>query len=178
MSVGRAMSLRDFKKYVAKVRKNLTGADGAMVKGIHSGVMRSLTVVHKAVDNAPPASDNGKVGAVDTGGYKLRWHFYLTRTGGGLRNSHPAADVIERGRRAGRKAPPVRVIEEWARRRLGLSKAEAAKAKWPIRAAIAKRGLQGRRVLTSTSTKDEITRVVMEEIKREVKAALRKSSGK
>lgn len=171
----RVMSVKDFKGYLKKLKSQLTGADSAIVKGIHSGVMRSISVIHTSVDNAMPASPRGKIGAVDTGGYKLRWQFRLTRTGGIVYNNHPAADVIERGRRAGRARPPVNAIRDWARRRLGLSAAEAEKAKYPIANAIAKRGLVGRRVLTNPYTKSEITRIVMEEIKYSIRAALKRS---
>lgn len=173
MTVSRKMTLKDFRQYVKKLKSTLTGAESVVVKGIHSGVMRSLSIVHKSVDNAPPASDNGKIGAFDTGGYKLRWHWYLTRTGGGLRNSHPAADVIERGRRRNRKRPPLKVIKAWSRRRLGLSEAEAETAKYAIANAIAKRGLRGRKVLTNSTTHDKITKAVMDEVRAEVRAALR-----
>lgn len=172
MSVGRAINLKDFAKYLAKLRTQLNGADGAIVRGIHSGVMRALPVVQQAVDNAPPASPNGGVGAFDTGDYKRRWAFYLTSSGGGLRNSHPAADVIERGRRRNRAMPPVGAIKAWSKRRLGLSEKEAETAKFAIAKAIAKRGLQGRRVLTSKNTTSEVTRVVMLEVRASVKAAL------
>lgn len=171
----RAMTMKEFKGYLRKLKAQLTGPDNAIVRGIHSGAMRSISVIHTSVDNAMPASPRGGIGAVDTGGYKLRWRFRLTRTGAVVYNDHPAADVIERGRRAGRARPPVNAIRDWARRRLGLSAHEAEQAKYPIANAIAKRGLVGRRVLTNPYTKGEITRIVMEEIKLSIREALRRS---
>lgn len=170
----RTMSLGDFRKYVKRLRTSLSGADGAIVRGIHSGVLRSIPILHRSVDNAMPASPNGAVGAVNTGGYKRRWQFELTPTGGRVFNDHPASDVIERGRRAGRRMPPPNEIKLWAIRRLGLSEAEAERAKWAMSVAIGRRGLVGRRVLTNPSTTDQITRAVMEEVMAEVKGALKR----
>lgn len=172
MAISKAMTLNDFRRYLAKLKNNLIGSDGAAVKGIHSGVMRAVTVVQARVDTAPPASPNGKTGAFDTGHYKRGWQFELLPRGGRIYNTSGAkAPVIEDGRRRGAARPPVREIELWARRRLGLSAEEAKSASFAIANAIAKRGLRGRKVLKSSTS--EITRVVMEEIHREVKAALK-----
>ncbi len=61
-------------------------------------------------------------------------------------------------------------------RRLGLSREEAERASYPISKAITRRGLGGRRVLTNPGTADKITRVVMEEVMREVQGALDRGS--
>lgn len=173
------MSLGDFRKYVRKLKATLVGGvDSAVVRGIHSGVMRSVALIHTSVDNAMPASPNGAIGAVNTGDYKRRWQFELLPTGGRLFNGHPAADVIERGRRRNRRRPPIAAIKLWAMRRLGLSQDEADKAKYAIANAIAKRGLTGRRVLTNPVTKNTITRVVLEDVKREISEALARGSAK
>jgi len=175
MSVGRSMTVADLRKYFAKLKSNLRGADSAIVRGIHSGVMRSIAVVHSSVDNAMPASPNGSIGAVNTGEYKRRWQFELTATGGRVFNDHPAADVIERGRRAGSRMPPPDTIKLWVKQRLGLSDEEAEKAKFPIALAIAKRGLAGRRVLTNPGTSGAIIRIVMEEVREEIRSALKRA---
>lgn len=168
---GRVMTTGDFCKYVRRLREQLVGADGAILRGIHSGCMRAISVLHDSTNNAFPASPNGSIGAVNTGDYKRRWQFELLPTGGRVYNDHPAAGVIEYGRRKG-KFPPMVAVMRWAQRRLGLDAAEAKRAAFPIARAIAQRGLVGRRVLTNPSTVDKITRVVMEEIHHEVKAAL------
>lgn len=172
MTTGRSMTVGDFKKYVRKLQSKLVGADGAIVRGIHSGLARSVAIVQRSVANAMPASPNGSMGAFDTGDYNRRWQFELTPTGGRLFNDHPAADVIEKGRRPGGKMPPTAGIKLWAMRRLGLSEDEAERAKFPIAMAIARRGLTGRHVLGNPMTKDQITRAVLEEIMTEVKAEL------
>ncbi len=173
---GRVMKLSDFRTYVRKLRGKLVGADGAIVRGIHSGLARSISVVHASVENAVPASPNGAVGAFNTGAYRQAWQYEVTPTGGRLFNSRPYAGVIERGRRAGSRPPPRREIVLWAMRRLGLSREEAERASYPISKAITRRGLGGRRVLTNPGTADKITRVVMEEVMREVQGALDRGS--
>lgn len=171
MSVGKAMSLNDFRKYLQQLRNNLVGHKGAAVRGIHSGVMKSIPVVHQATMNAPPASLNGSKGAFNTGAYLQGWQYELHATGGRVYNSRRHAPIIEDGRRRGAKRPPVREIELWAKRKLGLRGKQLQSAKYAIANAIAKRGLRPRRVLRSSE--GDIRRVVMEEIRFEVRAALR-----
>lgn len=172
----RAMSLKDFRGYVRKLGKNLVGHDGAVVRGIHSGLMRSIPIVQQATMTAYPASPNGSDGAVDTGAYRQAWQVELTKTGGRIFNTRPYAGVIEYGRRAGAKRPPTKAIELWAMRKLGLNAKEAKSASFAIANAISKRGLAARRVLTSQRTESAITRAVMEEIRSEVKAALKRGA--
>lgn len=174
MSVGRAMSLKDFRRYLEKLRVNLVGHEGAATKGIHSGVMRAVTIVQQATLTAPPASDNGSPGAFNTGAYRAAWSYQLLPRGGRIFNRQRYADVIERGRRKNRKGPPPKEIELWAMRKLGLSKEEAKSASFAISHAIGKRGLKPRHVLKSSNA--EITRVVMEEMRNEIRAALKRSS--
>lgn len=176
MAVGRAMSLKEFRGYVAKLRKSLNGVDGAIVRGIHSGAMRSIGELQKATREAFPASPNGQEGAVDTGAFLRSWQFELLPTGGRVFNNAPYAGVIEHGRRPGRKPPPSKVLVGWIQRRMGLSKEEAEAAAFPIARAIGKRGLAGRKILTSPRMVDTITRIVMEEVRAEVRAALAKAS--
>lgn len=173
----KTLTVRDFAQYLAKLRKNLKGHDGAVVRGIHAGVLRGIGILHAATVNAPPASPNGSTGAVDTGAYRQAWQHQLLPTGGRLFNTRPYAGVIERGRRRGAKMPPPRVLEAWARRKLGLSDEEAKSASFAIARAIKRRGLLPRRVLTGPLTTAQLTRAVMEEIRREVLAALRRAKG-
>lgn len=176
MSVSRAMTLKDFRGYIRKLGKNLVGHEGAVVRGIHSGLMRSIPIVQQATVTAYPASPNGSEGAVNTGVYRLAWQVEATNTGGRIFNTVPYAGVIEYGRRAGAKRPPTRALELWAMRKLGLNAKEAKSASFAIANAIKKRGLAARRVLTSPRTESAILRAVMEEIRREVKAALKRGS--
>lgn len=172
MSVGATMSLADLKDYLRAIRTRVAGADGAIVRGIHAGVLRSVATVQTATDYAPPASDNGAYGAVNTGAYKGGWKWTLSPNGGRLYNARGYAANIEYGRLRGSAQPPLKAIERWARRRLGLSPAEARRARYPIAAAIKRRGLKPRRVLTSDGSKREIVQNVLEEVNREVAAFL------
>lgn len=170
----RAMNLKDFRGYIKKLGKKLVGHDGAVVRGIHSGLMRSISIVQQATTTAFPASPNGSEGAVNTGAYRQAWQVEKTPTGGRIFNTAPYAGVIEYGRRAGAKRPPTKAIELWAMRKLGLNAKEAKSASFAIANAIKKRGLAPRKVLTSTRTESAITLAVMQEIRAEVKAALRR----
>lgn len=173
MSFGRAMSLNDFRRYLQQLRNNLVGHDGAAVRGIHSGVMRAVTVVQKTTMVAPPASENGTQGAFNTGGYLRGWQFELLPRGGRVFNtSGMRANVIEDGRRRGAKRPPPREIKLWVIRKLGLRGKAADSASFAIANAISKRGLRPRRVLKSSE--GMMRRVVMEEIRNEVRDALRR----
>jgi len=174
MSVGRTLSLKDFRGYIKKLGKNLVGHDGAVIRGIHSGLYRSIVVVQQATVDAYPASPNGSTGAVNTGAYRGAWQVETTKTGGRIWNSKAYSGVIEYGRRRGAARPPIREIELWAKRKLGLSGKALKSAAFAIANAIKKRGLAGRKVLTSPRTESAITRAVMEEIRREVKAAIKR----
>lgn len=181
MSVSRSMNLRDFKGYIKQLKKNLAGSNGvdsAISRGIHSGIMRALPIVQAATVNAMPASPNGSIGAVDTGAYRQAWAFELWPTGGRIFNTRPYAGVIEGGRRAGSKRPPTRALKLWAMRKLGLSEEEAESASYAIANAIAKRGLAGRKVLTGPMTSSQITQAVMEEIRNEVQASIKRGGKK
>lgn len=170
MSVGRTLSLKDFRRYIKKLGKKL---NGAAVRGVQSGLYRSIGIVQLATQTAPPASAHGSIGAVNTGAYRGAWQVEVSAAGGRIWNSQAYAGVIEYGRLKGAKPPPSREIELWAMRKLGLSAEEAKRAAYPIARAIAKRGLRPRRVLTSSNTKSAIVRAVLEEIHAEVKIALR-----
>ncbi len=174
------MNLKDFAGYIKKLKKNLAGSNGvdsAIARGIHSGIIRSIPIVQMATVNAPPASPNGSIGAVNTGAYRMAWQYELWPTGGRIFNSKGYAPIIEKGRRAGAKRPPIREMKLWAIRKLGLSEEEAESAAYAIANAIAKRGLIGRKVLTGPLTTSQITTAVMEEIRNEVQASIKRGRG-
>jgi hypothetical protein len=128
-------------------------------RGLMSGALACLPILHERTRKAQAASSSGAIGAVTTGGYLQRWKSSLTAGAGlgvVLYNQHPAASTIELGRRPGR-FPPTRAVEQWARRRLGLSQAEAARAAFPIARAIARRGLKPREVLSGATKQLEKT---------------------
>lgn len=142
----------------------------AAERGIRRGAMRALPVLQRAGDNAPPASVGGSVGANHTGTYRRSWRTASIPGGARLFNLARYADVIERGRRRGSAMPPLAAVERWAKLKLHLSKDEARRAAFPIARAIARRGLRGRYVMRRA--KPEVTRVVVDEMRREVRRAL------
>jgi len=99
---------------------------------------------------------------VDRGTYRRSWHVDDIPTGAALYNSAAWASVIELGRRAGAKAPPLRVIIEWvARKKLAGDRgashavrsqdAEVRRVAFLIMMAIKRRGIKGRHVLQIAS---------------------------
>lgn len=166
------MTLKQLNKYLRGIPKAL---EKAMVRGIQVGAERAISIAVEAGDKAVPASPNGSEGAFDTGLYRRSWKTKKQKDGAILYNSSKQSDIIERGRRPGRRMPPLRVAEQWARRRLGLSPKEAKLAAYPIARAIGKRGLLARRVLAKATP--DIIGVVMTEVRAEVRKALRAVPG-
>lgn len=111
--------------------------------------------------------------AFDTGGYKRSWKFAVMHISGGckltLTNTHPASDVIERGRRPGSRMPPPKALEAWVRRKLKVSKAAAPQVAWAVAASIGRKGIQGKHVLEKAG--DEIEKLTREEVARAFKEA-------
>lgn len=120
-------------------------------RGAIRGALRAVQTLQKATGTAPPANPNGVGvgGAVNTGYYKRAWKHEALPDGARVYNAAPYAGVIEHGRRIGR-TPPLDAIQDWAQRRLGLSRKEAKRAAFPIARAIAKRGLVARKVLENS----------------------------
>ena len=95
--------------------------EAAAKRGLISGAMRAIPVLHKATDNAPKASPNGARGA-----------------------------NVEGGRRKGARMPPPKALISWAKQRAGLSHKEAEKAAFAMALAIKKRGLKPRNILKNS----------------------------
>lgn len=104
-----------------------------VLMGIRSGAAGCVPIMQQRATYAPPASDYGKPGAVDTGLYRAAWQATATPTGAFVYNSRAYAGVIEFGRRAravGRQG--IEQLKRWAHRKLGLSGAEAESAAFAI----------------------------------------------
>ena len=145
----------------------------AVQRGLLSGAARSLVLLQNRTRDARPANPmrKGEGGAVNTGQYLRSWR--TERVPGGVRvwNSAPYAPIVEFGRRKGAKMPPVAEMEIWARRRLELSATEAKRAAFVIARAIARRGLEGRRIMTGART--VMTRYIEQEVQRELEKELK-----
>jgi len=146
------MSLSTYTKWI----KQLGPRFGAAARrGALAGGLRSIPILHRYTDKAPPANPQGigEGGAFNTGAYKRGWKVQQLTDGALIYNAMRYAGIIEGdvatgyGRRPGAHFPPLKYVQRWAQRRLGLSAKEAARAAYPIARAIAKRGLKGRFVM-------------------------------
>ena len=88
----------------------------AIRRGMVRAAHRAVVILHKSTREAPPANPAGigSGGAVNYGNYLRAWKSEATKDGARVYNDMPYAGVIEKGRRAGRRAPPARVIQAWA----------------------------------------------------------------
>lgn len=164
------VSLHGFARYLKALGAN---AKPAVVRGLQSGAARAIPLLQAATDKAPPASDNGAVGAFDTGAFRRGWRTRATASGVEIENISNHAPFVEGGRRRNKKMPPRQVIQAWAKRRLGLSDSEAKAAAFPIAQAIAKRGLRGRKIMPRS--REVIIRACRQEIRIELERALQAS---
>lgn len=162
------MTLKEFQRYLKGVPKAL---NEHIVKGIQTGAQRAIAIAVAEGDAAPPASQRGSIGAFNTGRYHRSWHVENVADGAVVSNIAPYADVIERGRRPGRRQPRTETIVQWARQRLGLDEKKARQAAFPIARAIGRRGLRARRVLSSARPK--MIAAVLEEVKASIAEALK-----
>lgn len=146
-------------------------APRALERGVKSFLLRAKPIMVEATNTARPANPARKgTGAFNTGNYRQRWKATLTRTeglpGALISNDTPYAGVIEYGRRAGARAPPVKVLEPWVRRKLGIPYKQARSVAYLISRAIKRRGLRPRYVLTSRATSFKLERAFKEEVTR------------
>jgi hypothetical protein len=123
--------------------------------GLTEVVNRAKVIVTSSTRNAPPASPNGGIGAVNYLNYLKAWQVKRATLNGNkgvlVGNTRVYAPYIDYGRKPGR-APPVDAIALWAVKKLNLPYAAARKIAWPIARAIAKRGLRPRGVLHGKNT--------------------------
>lgn len=110
----------------------------AAQRGALRGALASVSILHRFTV---------KAGAVNTGAYRLGWKGERIESGARVFNRASYAAIIEYGRRANSRFPPLPIIERWARRKLGLASKEAKRAAYPIARAIARRGLPARDVM-------------------------------
>lgn len=140
-------------------------------RGLLSASAQMVPILVRATNTAPPASAKGSKGAVNTGDFRRRWSAMPEtqgRTQGVLvGNSSPYAGVIEYGRRAGAKMPPIEPLARWAQRKLQLPYAQAKGLAFVMARNIKRRGLRPRLILTSKGTlkllRQAMTRDVLHE---------------
>lgn len=100
---------------------------------------------------------------VDTRAFIRGWRAKVVGYKVTFSNVERHAGNVEYGRRAGAQMPPVSVISEWARRKLG-----NARLGWPIAKAIARRGIRPTPILTSKAFAKKVKQVMNREIAAEV----------
>lgn len=162
---------QEFAKYHQKLAERLRPT---LQRGVISGAARAIPYLVERTRTAPPANPAGKGtgGAVNTGAFVGGWRSLPLVDGAALINSKGYGPIVEHGRRVGAALPPYRAIVEWAKRRLGLSDEEAERAAYPIRAAIKKRGLIGRKILTAEAARNHIMMLVRLEVIHEIELEL------
>lgn len=158
-------SLSEWQKWIG----DLKFGDVAM-RGLRSGAQRALPILHRATENAPKASENGSIGAVNTGRYRRAWKTAEVTRGVRVFNTERYAPVIESGRRRNARRPPRDAIVRWAMQKRGMSRREAERAAFAIARSIGSRGLRARKVLKNSlpDIKDAVIDEVMVELRREL----------
>lgn len=139
-----------FRKYGRNVREGVSPGLTRLAK--QAGI-----IVTNSTRNAPPASANGSIGAVNYGKFLSKWRSTKATLNGnqGVLVSNASGikgATIEWGGKWPNRPPPVSAIARWAQKKLSLPYSEAKKAAWPIARAIKRRGLRPRLVLTGPDT--------------------------
>ena len=138
-------------------------------------IMQAATMIAK------PASPRGGRGAVATGAYLAAWKAVRVNQTGSkgilISNDAKYMAVIENGRAAGKKRPPLSAIAKWAQVRLGYDEATAKRVAWPIATAIANRGLQARGVMTSQQMQRQLKRFMELRFAKAIAVTTRKVMG-
>lgn len=167
----------DIKEAGALFRRMGERLPGTIEKGVRSFVARAKPMMVQATDQAVPANPRGVGrGAVNTGNYRRRWKAEVLRgerlPGAVVANDTPYAGVIEYGRRAGARMPPVDALARWAQRKLGMPYKKAKGIAFAIAKSIKRRGLKPRYVLTRRLQQRKLENAFREEVMRALIVAL------
>jgi len=165
------MNLKEWKRYHERLADQF---HPAALRGARSAALATVAVAQRRTRQAPPANPagKGKGGAVNTGDYLRRWRWITISDGARVLNDHPAAAVIEYGRRPGSAPPPEQAIRDWLIRRLRWKEAKANRAARAVAMAIGRRGLLARHVLTSEDAVQEIAKILEREVRHELEREL------
>ena len=163
------MNVNQFARYAKKLGTDFMPA---VKRGMLSGALRAIPTLQERTRSAPPASPRGKMGAFDTGAYHAAWKSEVIANGVSLRNARPYAGVIEYGRRpAPVSVEGMKTLEGWAKRKLGVSGAEARAAAFAIAQSMRTRPLAARKVITDGLTR--ITKLIEDEVRSELDKLLK-----
>lgn len=160
------VTLQQLPAYIQRRARQRVSAVVAAIR--RTVATEGLRIVQEAVSNANPPP-------VDRGTYRRSFQSSPIPGGAELHNVAPHGAVVELGRRPGARMPPPAVLGEWARRKgllRGIPKGsrEAAQRSigFVLARAIARRGIQGRRILTNTHA------AVLQAVRAAVRQALKK----
>jgi hypothetical protein len=148
-------------KFAEQARRLAADFIPTVKRGMVSGAARCVVIMQEATRTAK---------VFDTGYYLRAWQSAPTDTGARIFNVSPYAGIIELGRRAGARMPPVQVIAKWLQRARGLSRKEAEAAAFGVARSIAKRGIAGKLVMNNALPR--LIAAVEDEILRELEAKL------
>jgi hypothetical protein len=153
------MTMKELVRYQLRLARDFKPA---AERGVLSGALRCIPILTRSTD---------EMKAFNTGDYRRAWDAERIDNGARVFNKKSYAGVIELGRRKGKRQPPSKVIEHWAQRKLGLSETEARSAAFAIAQSIGKKGIKGKHVMGRV--RDEMSREVLAEVRRELNLALR-----
>lgn len=165
------MSLAEWEAYHARLADAFKPA---AVRGLQSAAYKAVLKLQQRTRTAPPMSDNGVAGAVDTGSLLRSWRWTGDDDGALIYGDAAHAPVQDGGRRAGRAMPPTSVIEDWLVRRAGFSRDEAKRAAYPVARAIGRRGLRGRQIMSASDFQRSLADMASQEILHELEAEVAK----
>lgn len=149
MTISRTIAARDLGKYERQLARKLPHvAETTNLRAAH----RSIGILKRSVYSVRPHAP------VDTKRYLNSFEIHRgPRHEVIVNNSRRYAGVIELGRRAGARRPPVQALVGWVRRKLGVSAKDAPRVAFAVARKIGERGLPAKRVVASAVP--EIVRV-------------------
>lgn len=163
------LSVAEWERYHRQLGPRLYQAG---VLGVRSAALRIIVLMVKRTREAMPASAMGQVGAVNTGELLRAWKWIAIVGGARILNAKPYSSIVEYGRRPGARRPPIPPIEQWLRRRLQMSEEDAASLAPLVAAAIGRRGLYPRQILTGPDAAAQIRQILDREVRAEIREAL------
>lgn len=168
MGISRTITLTQYAKQLRHAAER--GVREAIEAGLQRAAPRCVALL-QAKANAPGVP-------FDTGEYRRRFAATVTGLQLSIYNTDPKAPIIEDGRRAGARMPPVNALIPWVKRK-GLGRKGRLKklgdqalrgVAWAVARSIAKRGLRAHHVFRGAGA--EIDRIVRAEVAGAVNRAL------
>lgn len=165
------MDARQFASYHKRLAQQFKPA---VMRGVRAGAARCVTYLVEQTRGAASANPAGKGtgGAVNSGSFLRLWRSFPLPDGALVTNTSPYGPIIEYGRRPGAKMPPLLAIGLWLQRRLGLSAADARSRAFLVARAIKRRGLIGRRIMTSDASRQRQLELIHAEVVHELNKEL------